>query len=100
VTAAERLEVLVGPMLAGAILDVLREELADAPRSDSPPRWLTVDQAADYLGTTTKAIRRRIDRRRLEVVRDGRRVYVEPNCRQGAHQALEEVVARSGLSAH
>jgi excisionase family DNA binding protein len=41
------------------------------------PRWLTVEQAAHYLGTTPKAIRGRIDRGRIPVTRDGRRVYID-----------------------
>jgi excisionase family DNA binding protein len=90
VTAAARLEGLVGPVLAGAILDALREELAAAsPTLEPAARWLTVDQAADYLGTTGKAIRRRIDRGRLQAVRDGRRVYVD-------RRALDEAYAAKG----
>jgi excisionase family DNA binding protein len=89
VTAAERLEALVGPAIAEAVLEALREELADAPHSDPPSRWLTVEQTADYLGTTPKAIRGRIDRGRLEAVRDGRRVYVD-------RQALDSAFAARG----
>lgn len=91
-TAAARLEALVGPNLAGAILDALREELAAEPSPHSEPavsRWLTVEQATDYLGTTPKAIRRRIDRGRLKAVRDGGRVYVD-------RQALDEAFAAKG----
>ena len=90
-TAAARLEALVGPNLAGAILDALREELAAAstPHSEPAARWLTVEQTAEYLGTTPKAIRHRIDRGRLRVVRDGRRVYVD-------RQALDEAFAAEG----
>jgi excisionase family DNA binding protein len=86
-TAAARLEALVGPNLAAAILDALREELAAAaPHSELASRWLTIEQTADYLGTTPKAIRRRIERGRLRAVRDGRRVYVD-------RQALDETFA-------
>ena len=91
VSAAARLEGLVGPVLAEAILDALREELAAASPTPEPAiRWLTVDQAADYLGTTAKAIRRRIDRGRLETVGDGRRVYVD-------RQALDQAFAAKGV---
>ena len=78
-TAAARLETLVGPALAEAILAALREELdaAHSPAAEPASRWLTVEQAAEYLGTTSKAVRRRIDRGRLRIVRDGRRVYVD-----------------------
>ena len=92
VTAAARLEHLIGPMLAEAILNALREELAAEPSSPSTPsvsRWLTVEQAANYLGTTEKGIRRRIDRGRLRAVRDGRRVYID-------RQALDEAFAAKG----
>ena len=90
-TAAARLEQLVGPVLAEAILDALREELAadTSPHPEPASRWLTVEQAADYLGTTPKAIRRRIDRGRLRAVRDGRRVYID-------RQALDEAFAAKG----
>ena len=90
-TAVARLEALVGPNLAAAILDALREELAasSAPHPEPASRWLTVEQTADYLGTTSKAIRRRIDRGRLRVVRDGRRLYVD-------RQALDEAFATEG----
>jgi excisionase family DNA binding protein len=91
-SAATRLEVLVGgPNLAAAILEALREEVAaaTAPHAGPASRWLTVDQAAEYLGTTAKAIRRRIDCGRLEAIRDGRRVYVD-------RQALDEAFAAKG----
>ena len=90
-TAAARLEALVGTNLAAAILDALREEItaASAPHSEPASRWLTVEQTAEYLGTTPKAIRRRIDRGRLRVTRDGRRVYVD-------RKALDEAFAAEG----
>lgn len=71
-----------------ADLNALRarvERLEQPTRS----RWLTVDQAAEYLGVTAKAIRRRADRGRLSVVRDGRRVYVD-------RAALDEAFAARG----
>ena len=78
-TAASRLEALVGPNLAAAILDALREELAaelTARRADSGPRWLTLEQAGERLGCSTDAVRMRVKRGRLETRRHGRRVYV------------------------
>lgn len=41
-TATDRLAAVVGPNLAGAILDALREEIAAAPTSHAEPatRWL------------------------------------------------------------
>ena len=59
-TPAERLEALVGSAIAEAVLNALREDLAMAPRYEPLSRWLTVDQTAAYLGTTEKAVRRRI----------------------------------------
>lgn len=88
-SAADRLEELVGPGIARAILDALREELvatdSHAPSLLSP--WLTVDQTAEYLGTTAKAVRRRIDRGRLRAVRDGRRIYVDREALDAAFAA-------------
>ena len=56
-TAVARLEALVGPNLAAAILDALREEFAATATAHAEPatRWLTVEQTAEYLGTTAKA---------------------------------------------
>ena len=90
-TAAARLAALVGVPIAEAILDAFREELADVASTIEPAsRWLTVEQTAKYLGTTPKAIRRRIERGRLRAVRDGRRVYVD-------RQALDEAFAARGV---
>jgi hypothetical protein len=79
VTAAERLEALVGPAIAEAVLDVLREELGaelrPAARHDAP-RWLTLEQAASRLGCSPDAVRMRAKRGRLEPRRQGRRLYV------------------------
>ncbi len=79
-SAAVRLEGLVGPMLAGAILDALREELAaelvDRPAVHSGLRWLTLEQAAERLGCSPDAVRMRAKRGRLEHRRQGRRLYV------------------------
>ena len=54
-----------------------RVDELEAARGAASQRWLTVDQAGEYLGTTSKAVRRRIDRGRLMAVRDGGRVYVD-----------------------
>ncbi len=69
-SAAARLEALVGPNLAGAILDALREELAaelvDRPANGShEPRWLTLEQAGERLGCSADAVRMRVKRGRL-----------------------------------
>jgi len=81
-------------MLAELAVEVaeLRERVAELERDQSSAaggRWLTVEQTAEYLDTTPKAIRRRIDRGRLPVVRDGARLYVD-------RQALDAAFADNG----
>lgn len=80
-TAAARLEQLVGPLIAGAIIAAVREELAAESAalslaSPSAARWLTLEAAAERLDCTPDAIRMRVKRGRLEARRHGRRVYV------------------------
>lgn len=81
-TGRERLEALLGPVTAGAILDAVREELT-AELAATPvdlKRWMTVPETADYLGTTTRAVYARIDRRRIPpraVKRSGRSLLVD-----------------------
>ena len=70
-------------------MTTLRARVDELEQRGQPPRWLSVDQAAAYLGTTAKAIRRRVDRGRLPIVRDGRRVYVD-------RAALDEAFAAKG----
>jgi excisionase family DNA binding protein len=41
------------------------------------PRLLTVDQAAAYLGRSKEAIQHMTAARKLPVVRDGRRVFLD-----------------------
>jgi excisionase family DNA binding protein len=55
----------------------LRSRVAKLEQREPLPRWMTIDQAASYLDTTPKAIRRRADRGRLPIIRDGRRMYVD-----------------------
>ena len=79
-TAAERLEALVGPNHAGASLDAVpREqaaELAARPTASSEQEWLTLEQAGRRLGCSPDAVRMRVKRGRLRTRRPGRRVYV------------------------
>jgi excisionase family DNA binding protein len=42
-----------------------------------PPRLLTVEQAATYLGRTVDAVQHMVAARRLPTVRDGRRVFLD-----------------------
>lgn len=78
--AAESLEALVGPNLARAILDAVREELAAElaarPTAGPEPRWLTLEQAGERLGCTPDAVRMRVKRGRLQARKHGRRTYV------------------------
>lgn len=53
---------------------------ADVPATGSTSitaRLLTVDQAAVYLGRTKDAVQHMIGARKLPVVRDGRRVFLD-----------------------
>jgi excisionase family DNA binding protein len=91
VTAAARLEELVGPLLAEAILEALREELAAAAPASEARRWLPVRDAATYLGTTERAVYQRIRRGRIPagaVRHSGRTVLVD-------RQALDRALDRS-----
>jgi excisionase family DNA binding protein len=60
-----------------AAVSTLQARVDDLEHRESSCRWLTIEQAAEYLGTTEKAIRRRCDRGRLPIVRDGRRLYID-----------------------
>jgi excisionase family DNA binding protein len=51
-------------------------------------RWLTVEEAAVYLGLTPAAVRRRISRGTLRHSRNGGRVFVD---RRALDAALERV---------
>ena len=67
------------------VLDVLADKVAQRLRADGTtlggasirPRLLTVEQAATYLGRTVDAVQHMISARRLPVVRDGRRVFLD-----------------------
>ncbi len=65
-------------VLAELQIEVVRlAARVDELERESSKRWLTVDEAAAYLGITAKAVRRRADRGRLPVIRDGGRVYLD-----------------------
>jgi excisionase family DNA binding protein len=64
--------------LAAAVASRLRSEAA--PRNATPsigPRLLTVDQGALYLGRSKEAVQHMVAARKLPVVRDGRRVFLD-----------------------
>jgi len=74
------LDALLGPGLVAAIEQLVDERVARAVaelRVPPPPSpWLTVQQAAEFLGCTEDAVRMRIKRGRMMARRQGRRVYV------------------------
>ena len=76
--AEDTLRRVLAPDVVEALLAVIDERVAEAMTTDSQtPRWLTVEQAASYLGCSPKAIRGRIERGRLAALREGRRVYLD-----------------------
>lgn len=78
-TASERLEGLVGPMLAAAILDAVREELAverDASERGKSAGWCSVAEAAGVLGVSVRSVYRQVKAGTIESRRVGERVVV------------------------
>lgn len=71
---------LFAPEVIAAIERLVDERIADAlaARDDgvAMPPWLTLEQAASRLDCSVDAVRMRARRGRLDVRRDGRRVYV------------------------
>lgn len=59
-----------------AILPELRDELASAVRLATADRLVGVDEAAEILGTSPAAVRKRVERGTLKVVRHGRSIRV------------------------
>jgi hypothetical protein len=75
-----RLELLLSPAIVDAIEQLVdqrvREEL-DARETQTAQRtWLTLEEAGLQLGCSPDAVRKRVNRGRLEGRRQGRRVYV------------------------
>jgi excisionase family DNA binding protein len=70
-------------LLAGFIRDQVDRALNDR---DHERRWLSVSAAADYLGMSEKAIRRRIERGTIAYTRNGSRILVD-------RRALDEELA-------
>jgi excisionase family DNA binding protein len=88
--AEQALRRALSPELVDALVQLIDERVtATSTRPSTLSRWFTVEQAAAYLGVSAKAVRGRIGRGRLPVVRDGRRVYVD-------RQALDETFAAKG----
>lgn len=72
---AVRLRLLLAPAVVEALEDLIAErvraELAGAQESDTP--WLSLAEAADYLGVSTRTLERMIERRKLRTSTVGRR---------------------------
>jgi excisionase family DNA binding protein len=74
----DRLARFLGPDLLELLSAYLREEIDQAlRRRESERRWLTAEEAADYLGVSAGAIRKRIARGSLRYSRMGRRLLVD-----------------------
>ena len=56
-------------------------------RRDHERRWLSVADAADYLGMSEKAVRRRIERGAIVYTRQGTRILID-------RRALDEELSR------
>jgi excisionase family DNA binding protein len=66
--------------LASAVAAKLRGDRSGSEPASSPsiaPRLLTVDQAAVYLARSKDAVQHMVAARKLPVVRDGRRVFLD-----------------------
>jgi excisionase family DNA binding protein len=61
--------------IADAVAGRIMARMGDIPTS--PRRLLTVKEAAEYLGRTEDAVYQLISRRKLQAVRNGRRVHLE-----------------------
>jgi excisionase family DNA binding protein len=78
VSAHDRLGRILGPDLLELLDDFVGEhvdELLD--RRETERRWLSVSAAADHLGVTEKAVRRRIERGTIAYTRFGARILVD-----------------------
>jgi excisionase family DNA binding protein len=78
VSEPERLGRIFGPdtleLLAAFVRRRVEEVLA---HRDAERRWLSVTAAADYLGMSEKAVRRRIERGQIAYTRQGSRILID-----------------------
>jgi excisionase family DNA binding protein len=63
--------------LAARLAVRLRDDFARMPEQTIRPRLLTVEQAAAYIGRTKNAVQYMTAARKIPVVRDGRRVFLD-----------------------
>jgi excisionase family DNA binding protein len=88
VSERERLGRIFGPDTLELLAAFVRRRVEDAlARRDTERRWLSVAAAADYLGLSEKAIRRRIERGSITYTRHGSRILVD-------RRALDRELAR------
>jgi excisionase family DNA binding protein len=88
VSARERLGRIFGPdtlELLGTFIGERIEEVLS--RRDHERRWLPVGAAAEYLGMSEKAVRRRIERGTITYTRHGSRILVD-------RRALDDELAK------
>ena len=86
--AANKLSRILGPDML-ELLEAFVQERVEAAlkKREAERRWLTVHEAADYLGVTDKAIRARMDRGSIAYTRQGRRIFID-------RHALDETLRR------
>ncbi|HTA42319.1 MAG TPA: helix-turn-helix domain-containing protein [Bryobacteraceae bacterium] len=63
--------------IASAVASKLRSQTVAVNTDQIAPRLLTVEQAATYLGRSKEAVQHMVAARKLPVVRDGRRVFLD-----------------------
>ncbi len=91
-TPRARLEAVFAPEVVAALEVLIREEV-EARVSVYRKPWLSVSEAAEYLGCTQKAIRGRIDRRTLPATHLAGNVLID---RVAVDEQLERIRNRAG----
>jgi excisionase family DNA binding protein len=62
---------------ARAELEALIDARVERALADRAPRWMTVEETAEYMRTTPTAIRRRVDRQTIPFTKLGGRILVD-----------------------
>jgi len=79
----------LSPAAREELRQFVRAEIAETLRSHQEQRrWLTVEQAAGYLGLSISGVRRQVERKRLPVKRLGTRLLID---RQQLDRHLERL---------
>jgi excisionase family DNA binding protein len=77
-SAHEQLARIFGPDALELLTSFVNERVEEILASrDVERRWLSVPAAADYLGMSEKAIRRRIERGTIVYTRNGTRILID-----------------------